>query len=298
MPLTGLASVTEYRSHAPFLPDLEDVAQDAVVNLEPATKAPEAYLAISGSTTKQHKATIFRIFSSRCSVAKSRDRLKRVRGFSRRNEAAANSSGNPNDAIPGDPMVLVDPTAIRVRSNGFTWLAVVIISGISCGTKQVETLPKRLLGEPNSVGLVAIAASMELATRSTKDVPVIAFGSSFPYRTTGGFACFVCNREGSSLEQDEGLCVLCPSASLSFTSPAKLVEHMAIHMLFDQNPPINREAGPCGFCLSTNSFCTILLIKTKGSDGAVRIDMARSRCPNLANLGLATAANSQEESLY
>jgi hypothetical protein len=132
-----------------FLPDLEDTAQETVVNLEPAAKPREPYLAVPGSTTKQHKSTILRLFSSRFSVAESRDRLKRVRGFSRHNEATTGSS-NSNDAIPGEPMVLVeDPAAILVRSNGFLWLAVVIISSISYGTKQVESLPKRLLGEPN-----------------------------------------------------------------------------------------------------------------------------------------------------
>ncbi|KAJ6583639.1 hypothetical protein B0H10DRAFT_2096937 [Mycena sp. CBHHK59/15] len=351
-----------------FLPDLEDVAQETAANLESAAKAPEPYLVVPGSTTKQHKATILRIFSSRWSVADSRDRLKRVRGFSR-HDAAVSTPANSNEAIPGESMMLVeDPAAILVRSNGFIWLAVVIISGISCGTKQVEMLPKRLLGEPNvrvkvqimqlepaqsspeseegdwewtgkfvavtesgvsricevdgslvqllnpavlparnlakkgaatyhfkSVELVAITASMELGLSSTKKLPKIAFSSSFPYRTPAGFACFVCNRDGTSLEQEEGLCTLCPSAALSVASPAKLVTHMAIHMLFDQNPPINRESGPCGFCLSTNSFCTIVLIKSKGSDGAVRIDMARSRCPNLGNLGLATAANSSKK---
>ncbi|KAJ6459302.1 hypothetical protein C8R45DRAFT_942329 [Mycena sanguinolenta] len=354
-------------SDAPFMPDLDDVAEEAVANLTPAPKAHEQYLSVSNSTIKQHKSTILRIYSGRFSVAESRDRLKRVRGFSRHNEGA-NGSLNSNDAIPGEPMVMVeDPAAVLVRSNGFIWLAVVIISGIAFGTKQVETLPRRLLGEPNvrvkvqimdlepaeippdasselgdwewtgkfvsvsesgiskifetegstiqllnpavfasrnlakrgsatyhfkSVELVAITASMEIALRNTKKLPKIALSSSFPYRTRGGFACFVCNREGSSLEQNEGLCSLCPTASLSVTSPAKLVEHMAIHMLFDQNPPVERDASPCGFCLSTNSFCTIVVIKNKGSDGAVRIDMDRSRCPNLGNLGLATGAKS------
>ncbi|KAJ6609513.1 hypothetical protein B0H10DRAFT_1813581, partial [Mycena sp. CBHHK59/15] len=99
---------------------------------------------------------------------------------------------------------------------------------------------------------------------------------------------FVCNRAGASLEQTEGLCTLCPTASLTVKSPYKLVEHMAIHMLFDRNPLISRDANPCGFCLGTQ--CSIVLVKRKGGDGATRIDLAKSRCTNLANLGLATAA--------
>ncbi|KAJ7882900.1 hypothetical protein B0H13DRAFT_2538947, partial [Mycena leptocephala] len=354
-----------------FLPDMDDMAQEVVADLDsPALKVHDPYLTIPGLTTKkQHKATILRIYSSQFSVAESRDRLKRVRGFSRHGDVVSQSS-DANDAIPGEPMVLVqDPSAILVRSNGFVWLAVVSISGFTCGTKHLETLPKRLLNEPNvrarvqimeliptknlpradseegewewsgkfiavsgisklcevdgsliqlldpavlpatnssknstttyhfkSVELVAITASMEMRTRSTKKLPEILFGSTFPYRTSGGFACFVCNREGSSLLQEEGLCTLCPGASLSVKSAHKLVEHMAIHILFDRTPPIERGARPCGFCLSTNSFCSIVLVKSKGGDGAIRIDMAKSRCPNLANLGLATAAKSSERS--
>ncbi|KAJ7763997.1 hypothetical protein DFH07DRAFT_770652 [Mycena maculata] len=68
-------------SDAQFHPDVEDVALEALISLEPATKAPEAYLLIPGSTKTQHKATVLRIFSSRFSIS---ERLKRVRGFSRR----------------------------------------------------------------------------------------------------------------------------------------------------------------------------------------------------------------------
>ncbi|KAJ7429017.1 hypothetical protein B0H11DRAFT_1946378 [Mycena galericulata] len=352
---------------APFLPDLDDMAQEAVSSLDSTTKLHDAYLAIPGSSKQQHKATILRIFSSRFSISESRDRLKRVRGFSRHNDVSSNSS-NSDDPIPGEPVVVVqDPAAILVRSNGFTWLAVVSISGITCGTKHVDTLPKRLLGEPNvrarvqimelvpaknpprvgsdegdwewsgkfvatagtskicevdgsalqlldpavlpgsysskdpmltyhfkSVELVAIAAAMEMRTRSTKKLPEVAFASTFPYRTSSGFACFVCNKDGSSLLQEEGLCTLCPKATLSVRSAYKLVEHMAIHILFDRNPPIDRKLNPCGFCLGTQ--CSIVLVKNKGGDGATRIDMTKSRCPNLANLGLKTAEKSSDRS--
>ncbi|KAJ7868979.1 hypothetical protein B0H14DRAFT_3132518 [Mycena olivaceomarginata] len=110
-------------SDAPSLPDLEDAAQEAVVNFEPAAKPREPYLTITGSTAKQHKYSILRIFSSRFSVAESRDRLKRVRGFSRHSETGAVDL-NSHDTIPGEPMALVgDPAAILVRSNGYMWLA-------------------------------------------------------------------------------------------------------------------------------------------------------------------------------
>ncbi|KAJ7506496.1 hypothetical protein B0H11DRAFT_1628302, partial [Mycena galericulata] len=149
-----------------------------------------------------------------------------------------------------------------------------------------------------SVELVAIAAAMELRTRSTKKLPEVEFGSTFPYRTSAGFACFVCNKDGSSLLQEEGLCTLCPKATLSVKSAYKLVEHMAVHILFNRNPPIDRNLNVCGFCLGKTACSepTIVLVKSKGGDGAIRIDMKKSRCPNLANLGLVTAAKSSDRS--
>ncbi|KAJ6563479.1 hypothetical protein B0H10DRAFT_2445393 [Mycena sp. CBHHK59/15] len=79
-------------------------------------------------------------------------------------------------------------------------------------------------------------------------------------------------------------------------SAYKLVEHMAIHMLFDRNPRIDMSADPCGFCVGTQSHCSIVLVKRKGTDGAIRIDQTRSRCPNLTNLPLESAAKSSERS--
>ncbi|KAJ6572367.1 hypothetical protein B0H10DRAFT_1964435 [Mycena sp. CBHHK59/15] len=52
---------------------------------------------------------------------------------------------------------------------------------------------------------------------------------------------------------------------------------MAIHILFDQRTLINRNDRPCGFCLSMISFCSIVLVKSKGGDGTICIDMAKSR---------------------
>ncbi|KAJ6575541.1 hypothetical protein B0H10DRAFT_2236800 [Mycena sp. CBHHK59/15] len=101
-------------SDTPFLPDFDDLAQEAVANLElAATQAPEPYLAIMGSTKKQHKASILRIYSSRFSIAESRDCLECVCGFSQHNKSSAAASMDSNEAIAGEPMVLIeDPVAI------------------------------------------------------------------------------------------------------------------------------------------------------------------------------------------
>ncbi|KAJ6617827.1 hypothetical protein B0H10DRAFT_1948012 [Mycena sp. CBHHK59/15] len=59
---------------------------------------------------------------------------------------------------------------------------------------------------------------------------------------------------------------------------------------------IDMSADPCGFCVGTQSHCSIVLVKRKGTDGAIRIDQTRSRCPNLTNLPLESAAKSSERS--
>ncbi|KAJ7236459.1 hypothetical protein C8J57DRAFT_1247700 [Mycena rebaudengoi] len=323
------SAVPQSNSDADFLPDYEDLALEA--------------------------------------LSESKDRLKRVRGFGRHNEPTRVMESN--DTIPGEAMVLTeDPAALLVHSNGFIWLAVVLISGISRGSTQLDSVPARLLGEPDvrvkvqimeliptsrpprpdseegdwewnekfvkisgtstisdvegrllqlvnpavlpttrtdkggstyhfkSTELVAIAASLELSDQSIKRHPEVAFGGAFPYRTSAGkfyvfgFACFVCNKEGSSLVQEEGCCSLCPTVALSMKSPPKIVEHMAIHILFNTNPPIDPDADVCGFCLSTGGTCSIRLLKRKGREGGQRIDLEQSRCPNAANLGLGNAA--------
>lgn len=145
-------------SEADILPDFEDLADEAISGLTATKKPYEAYLPIdtaagAESTPKtQHKSTILRILSGKFSIAESRDRLKRVRGFGRHNEMAGGTdSPHSNDPIPGEPMLATeDPAAILVRSNGFVWLAVVLVAGISSGPNhQIGTLPTRLLTEPN-----------------------------------------------------------------------------------------------------------------------------------------------------
>jgi hypothetical protein len=90
--------------------------------------------------------------------------------------------------------------------------------------------------------------------------------------------------------QDQHRCPLCPSTPLSLRSPTKLVEHMAMHILHD--PAINITSDPCGFCLSSGPSCSIQLKKSKGSKGGVKIDMQRSRCPNLVKLSLVSGGKS------
>ncbi|KAJ6626834.1 hypothetical protein B0H10DRAFT_1941469 [Mycena sp. CBHHK59/15] len=170
-------------SDTPFLPDFDDLAQEAVANLElAATQAPEPYLAIMGSTKKQHKASILRIYSSRFSIAESRDCLECVCGFSQHNKSSAAASMDSNEAIAGEPMVLIeDPVAILImelqsthnlprtasEEGNWEWSSKFVTS---MGTSKITEVDCLLLQLLNPAVLPASnpsknAASMELVTQ-------------------------------------------------------------------------------------------------------------------------------------
>jgi hypothetical protein len=144
----------ERDSDSSLLPDFEEMAQEAVSDLTATKKPHDTYLPIStagvdGKEKTQHKSTILRIYSSRFSVAESKDRLKHVHGFPHHNEAAE-SDVQSDDVVPGEPMLATeDPAAVLVRSSGHVWLAVVLVAGIQSGPRHVQTLPTRMLNEPN-----------------------------------------------------------------------------------------------------------------------------------------------------
>lgn len=104
-------------------------------------------------------------------------------------------------------------------------------------------------------------------------------------------ACFLCDREGGeggaggNLLDPSG-CTSCPKAPGLSKGPQRLA-HSAMHILSDTT--ISRGSMPCGFCLRPGR-CTVYLMKGKGSNGAVKIDMENLRCPLLHNIYIAAAA--------
>lgn len=72
-----------------YEPDLDDLAdgEDAISN-DRTPQRHEAWLAVDNAAPqkRQHKATILCFYSSPLTVAQSKDRLKRVRGFSQFDE--------------------------------------------------------------------------------------------------------------------------------------------------------------------------------------------------------------------
>ena len=91
-------------------------------------------------------------------------------------------------------------------------------------------------------------------------------------------------------------CPLCPTLSLTVKPAAKLVYHMATHILFD--PVVQARRSPCGFCCGAGDtgLCIIYLIKGKGRHGVYSIDLDRSHCKNgnVVKLSLASRQESTE----
>ena len=110
--------------------------------------------------------------------------------------------------------------------------------------------------------------------------------------------CFICedNTSPSGTVQMQHCCPLCPTLSLTVKPAAKLIYHMATHILFD--PVVWACRSPCGFCCgaSDTGLCTIYLIKSKGRNGVHIIDLDQSRCKNgnVVKLSLASWQESTE----
>jgi hypothetical protein len=83
-------------------------------------------------------------------VLESTDRLKRVCGYSRYQEAVNDIPlGNTDDDESNAILRAQDPAAFLVRSKDLIWLAIGEIVTIRQQSMAVDALPVRLLSEPN-----------------------------------------------------------------------------------------------------------------------------------------------------
>ena len=127
-----------------------------------SSKAPyDPWVLVDGK--KVHKATVLRLYSNPLAASDSKDRLKRVRGFSQYNETVmgvpsatgqissessdSSQAGNPNEV--DDVVCIQDPALTLVRCNKKVFLAVFQILGIRIDNKSVQSLPVTHIHEPN-----------------------------------------------------------------------------------------------------------------------------------------------------
>lgn len=155
-------------------PDLDDLAGVADISAA-TTKSPLAYIPINSDDSSSkpiHKSSVLRLYSSPLSINESRDRLRRVRGYSRYNEVKSDIY----DATPSDPesentLDVQDPAFTLVQCDKSVFLAIIQVIGIRHDGKDLQTIPAHLLKEPNvrihgqimKLGLVQFEIGQEIA---------------------------------------------------------------------------------------------------------------------------------------
>ncbi|KAF8874313.1 hypothetical protein CPB84DRAFT_1853644 [Gymnopilus junonius] len=140
--------------------DVDDIAGTA--ELSEAQKSasanqnvpPSAWISIDPTTSKKvHKASVLRLYSNPLTVANSKDRLKRVRGYSQYNESKSSAELLLPPPLPTSEdenvLCVLDPALTVVRCNNKLFLAAFQVLGIRHNAADVQSLPSNLLGEPN-----------------------------------------------------------------------------------------------------------------------------------------------------
>ncbi|KDR81053.1 hypothetical protein GALMADRAFT_91766 [Galerina marginata CBS 339.88] len=289
--------------------------REAEKRLQEAQLAPPFSDMESKGGKKVHKATILRLYSNPFAVSDSKDRLKRVRGFSQYDESAREASisllASDMDSPETDDKIHVqDPALILLRCNK-KWSGAFearstfqnaegrwvepINPGIQLASRGQNTGKDTYTFRSSELRGIAFILQQRLAGDFHR-LPEVPQTPSFPYRSVEGHACFVCEKNVDGDINDEvdlDTCRACRNRKvvLSSLSGPALVAHMGAHILHDVR--LKDAVGPCGFCLNEGTLCTIKLItNSKGS----RIDMKDSRCPSLRKITIKSAAKYSKES--
>ena len=135
-------------------PDLDDIvgAASAGRDIDPATplasrRVQEAWVTIDGK--KVHKATVLRLYSNPMAVKDSKDRLKRVRGFSQYHEIPSTADSFVPDSENPNTVHVQDPALTLVKCNKQIFLAVFQILSIRVDGKAVLSASAEIIAEPN-----------------------------------------------------------------------------------------------------------------------------------------------------
>ncbi|KAF9536838.1 hypothetical protein CPC08DRAFT_771434 [Agrocybe pediades] len=152
------SDVTHLSDATPDEPDMDDASIVAdLTDTATSNAIPEPWINIvdSANSRKAHKASILRIYSSPLTISESKDRLKRVRGYSRYNETknklagSSTDTGNLEEADDSNVLCVLDPALTVVQCNERVFLAVFQVSGIRQDSKDVQSLPLEYINEPN-----------------------------------------------------------------------------------------------------------------------------------------------------
>ena len=136
-------------------PDLDDLAGivEALDLTDEHTPRPSPFVSIDPNdpmSKKVHKASVLRLYSSPLTITESRDRLKRVRGFSRYDETKLTGvEASPPDSEDDESLHVQDPATALVTSDSRYYLAVIQILSIRRDGKDLQSLPGQFITEPN-----------------------------------------------------------------------------------------------------------------------------------------------------
>ena len=145
-------NVAEPSESEQFEPDLDDVADaEEAIYADTASAKHEAWLTVDSLSPqkRQHKSTVLRFYSSPLTVAESKDRLKRVRGFSQFDENIHTLPDINVSIEKGKILSIEDPALTLVRCDNMVFLAVIKVLDIRLGSAPVQTVPAHLVHEPN-----------------------------------------------------------------------------------------------------------------------------------------------------
>ncbi|KAG6894559.1 hypothetical protein C0992_005594 [Termitomyces sp. T32_za158] len=132
-------------------PDIDDLSGELELDASKLVGTNTAWVAIDSDahSKKVHKASILRIFSSGLSASDSKDRLKRVRGYSQYNETTNCATVLAPD--PDNPVEVrvEDPALVLVRCCGAVFLGLFQVLSIRVNSSYVQSLSTNLIHEPN-----------------------------------------------------------------------------------------------------------------------------------------------------
>ncbi|KJA25111.1 hypothetical protein HYPSUDRAFT_135245 [Hypholoma sublateritium FD-334 SS-4] len=241
-------------------------------NLEP----PFADMEKKGGYDKVHKATVLRLYSNPMAVKDSKDRLKRVRGFSQYHEipSTVNSfvpdSENPNTVHVQDPaLTLLSLFDASHQPDGADWQWIgnfekkATFHNVSGRSIELinpviqQAARGRNSGQDTYVFRTAdLRALSAILFQKVLDepgiIPEVPLTPTFPYRR----ACFVCEKDiagGDPSQEADNSCQYCRQKVLLDTlSNPILISHIGAHILHD--PRLKDVQNPCGFCLRSGTM--------------------------------------------
>jgi len=145
------AAADDIEGLEPDLDDLAGIVEASNLAGENAP-APSPFVSIDPNdptSKKVHKASVLRLYSSPLTITESRDRLKRVRGYSRYDESKLMTIEAPPPSEDDDSLHVQDPAATLVNSDSRHYLAIIQILSIRRDGKDVQSIPGRFISEPN-----------------------------------------------------------------------------------------------------------------------------------------------------